>query len=63
MLHKVKDQVERPLVLAKVDGLLFVGDDFLELDDVLVLDLAQDLDLSDGGDWETLFLVLETNLL
>ena len=32
------------------------------LDDVLVLELAQYLDLPDCRDWETLLLILETNL-
>ena len=32
------------------------------LDDVLVLKLAQYLDLPDCRDWETLLLILKTNL-
>lgn len=32
------------------------------LDDVLVLELAQYLDLPDCRDWETLLLILKTNL-
>ena len=32
------------------------------LDDVLVLELAQYLDLPDCRNWETLLLILETNL-
>ena len=32
------------------------------LDDVLVFELAQYLDLPDCGDWETLLLILKTDL-
>ena len=46
MLHKVEDEVEGSFVLPEVDGLGLVRHYLPELDDVLVLELTQDLDLS-----------------
>ena len=42
---------------------LLVRHDLLETDDVLVTQLTQDLDFSDGRDGETLLLVLQPDLL
>ena len=42
---------------------LLVRHDLLETDDVLVTQLTQDLDFSDGRDGEPLLLVLQPDLL
>ena len=48
--------------LPEVHRRLFVRDDLLQVDDVLVSQLAEDLDLADCSDGETFLLVLQADL-
>ena len=50
-------------IFPEVESVLLVGDDFLQVDDVLVVELAQDLDLSDGRDRKAFLLILQPHLL
>jgi hypothetical protein len=63
VVHVLEHQIERSLVLSKIDGVLLVRHYLPQVDDVLVVELSQDLYLSDGGDGEALLLVLESHLL
>lgn len=45
-------------VLFKVKCVLLVGDDFLHVDNTAVFELPQDLNLSDGCDWESLLFIV-----
>ena len=50
-------------VFLEVERVLLVGDDLLQVDDVLVIQLPQNLDLAHRRDGKAFFLVLQTNLL
>lgn len=50
-------------VLLEVQCVLFVCDDLLHVDHAAVVELAEDLDLSDGRDGEALLLIVQTHLL
>ena len=62
VVHELKDQVERAFVFAKVHGLLLVGHNLLQLDYVLMLQWAQDLNLTNSGDGKTLLFVFKSDL-
>lgn len=51
------------LVTAEVKSILLVCDDLHEVDDVRVVELAEDFDLSDGCDGKSLLLILQSYLL
>ena len=61
MIHVLKHQVEGPLVFAEVNGILLVRTDLHELHHVVVVELAEDLDFTDGRDGEAFFLILQTH--
>lgn len=63
VLHVLKDEVESAAVLAEVDRLLLVGDDLAELHDVLVVQLTENFDFSNGRDWKPFLLVFEADFL
>ncbi len=46
VVHVLEDEVEGALVALKVQRILLVGDDLAQVDDVLVVQLAEDFDLS-----------------
>jgi hypothetical protein len=47
----------------EVERILFVRDDFQQTDNVRMVKLAEDLDLSNSSDWKPIKLVFEANLL
>ena len=51
------------LVVSELERVLLVGDDLVQLDDVRMVELAQDLDLAHGSDGEPFLLVLQPDLL
>ena len=53
----------RTFVFLEVERVLLVGDDLLQVDDVLVIQLPQNLDLAHRRDGKALLLVLQANLL
>lgn len=50
-------------VLFKVESILLVSDNLLHVDNTAVFELPQDLDLSNGCDWETLLFIVQTHFL
>ena len=63
MVHVLKDQIEGALVLSEIKRVLLVRHNLFQVDDVAMVELAQDLDLAYGRDRKSLLLVLETYLL
>lgn len=70
VVHVLEDHVDAPLVLVAVDWLSLLislrawgGDDLLELDNVLVVELLEDLDLPYRRDREAFALVVHADLL
>lgn len=63
VLHVLEDEVESAAVLAEVDRLLLVGDDLAELHDVLVVQLTENFDFSNGRDGKPFLLVFEADFL
>lgn len=47
--------------LAEIQSVLFVSDDFPEIDYIFVIQLSQNFDFSDGGYGEALFLILQAD--
>lgn len=50
-------------VLFKVQRILFIRDNLFHVDDAAVLELSQDLDLSNGCDGETFLFIVQTHFL
>lgn len=51
-------RIEQTFVLFEVESVLFVSDDFFHVNNAAVVELSQDLDLSDGSDGETFLLII-----
>ena len=62
MVHVFKDEIEGSSIFAEVHSVSFVRADFFEVDDRLVVQLAENLDFTHGRDWEALLFVFQTNL-
>ena len=63
VIHVLEHQVEFATVFAELESVLLVGDNLDHVDNVGMLQLSQDLDLADGRDRETFFLVLQLHAL
>jgi len=56
-------KTQRTFVILEIQSILLVRDDLLHVYDALVVELPQNLNLSDGGDREALLFVVQTNFL
>lgn len=63
VIHVLEHQIERALVLAELERVLLVGDDFTQVDNVLVVQLTEDFDFAYSRNREPFLLMLQANLL
>ena len=62
MVHVFKDEIKGSSVFAEVHSVSFVRADFFEVDDRLVIELAENFDFTDGRYRKPFFLVFQSNL-
>lgn len=55
-------KTKRTFIILEIQSVFLVRDDLLHVYDALVVELSQNLNLSDGCDWEALFLIVQSDL-
>lgn len=58
-----EEEIQSTFVLAEIKSILLVCHYFIKLYDVMMVQLSQDLDFSNGSDGESFFFVFKSNLL
>lgn len=57
------EKMKRTFIILEIKSIFLVCDNFFHVYDALVVELSQNLNLSDGCDWEALLFIVQSNLL